>query len=196
MQERRSNADRSQQTRAALLEAGRAIFVEKGFAQSATPDVVARANLTRGALYHHFSGKQALFRAVVEAEAAQIAAEIDAETTEAKSPLDALLAGARAFFTAMQKPGRARLLLVEGPSALGPEEMRRIDLETGGQALRQGITEAMGSAALPSEIAATADLVSAMFDRAALAADGGADVETYSETIAALLKAMVQRNRV
>lgn len=192
MQERRSNADRRLETRSALLEAGRALFLANGYAATGTPEVVERAGVTRGALYHHFRDKRALFEAVVEAEAARIAAEIEAGASGATEPAAALLDGARAWFAAMRAPGRVRLMLLEGPAVLGPETMRRIDLETGGRELRRGIAEALGPAATEAEAATLADLVSAMFDRAALAANAGADAAAYEDALATLVGLLVR----
>ncbi|MDD7970823.1 TetR/AcrR family transcriptional regulator [Roseinatronobacter alkalisoli] len=191
MQERRSNQDRRQETRRALISAARALFLEKGYAATGTPEVVARAGLTRGALYHHFKDKQALFLAVVEAEAAQIAAGIAAGSADAQTPLAALNAGAQAYFAAMRVPGRVRLMLLEGPAVLSPETMRRIDLETGGRELRLGIAAALGQAATVGQVDTLADLISAMFDRAALAVDGGAERLLYEETMRDLLARLV-----
>lgn len=191
MQERRSNADRRQETRAALLAAGRALFLDNGYAETGTPDIVRQAGVTRGALYHHFSDKQALFQAVVEAEAAQIAAEINAGSSAATTPLDALLDGARSYFRAMQRPGRVRLMLLDGPVVLGPERMRRIDQETGGLTLRQGLAQAMGGEASEAEIAILADLMAAVFDRAVMAGQSGADTAAYEAAIARLLSAIL-----
>jgi AcrR family transcriptional regulator len=191
MQERRSNSTRSQETRSALIDSARALFIEKGYAATGTPEVVEKAGVTRGALYHHFKDKQALFQAVAEAEALQIAREIEASSTDVTIPVEALINGASGYFQAMRKPGRVRLLLLEGPAVLGPEEMRRIDLETGGQELRRGITDALGDSASNAKIDACADLVSAMFDRAALACDAGADMKTYEVAIAGLLTILV-----
>lgn len=191
MQERRSNFNRSQETCSALIEAARTLFIEKGYADTGTPEVVEKAGVTRGALYHHFKDKQALFRAVAEAEASQIAKEIEANSTHAKTPFEALIQGAKAYFQAMRKPGRVRLLLLEGPAVLGPEEMRRIDLETGGQELRRGIEDALGKNAAAAEVDTCADLVSAMFDRAALACEAGAEIKTYEIAIAGLLSILV-----
>jgi len=191
MQARRSNQDRRQETRSALIRAARALFLEKGYAATGTPEVVEHAGLTRGALYHHFKDKQALFLAVVEAEAAQIAAGIEAGSAGAQTPLAALYDGAQAFFAAMSEPGRVRLMLLEGPAVLSPETMRRIDLETGGRELRLGIAEALGEGATAGRVNALADLVSAMFDRAALASAGGADAQLYQETVRTLLSALV-----
>lgn len=187
MQERRTNAQRRDETRAALIGAARDLFLEQGYAATGTPDVVARAGVTRGALYHHFADKQALFHAVVADEAAQIAAEIEAGSATSADAIGALRDGAAAYFAAMRAPGRTRLMLLEAPAVLGPETMRRIDAETGARTLRDGISETLGPAAAPDDIAAIADLVSAMFDRAAMAVSTGADESIYQDAIARLL---------
>ena len=57
---------RDADSRAALLRAGRELFAERGYAGVGTEEIVARAGVTRGALYHHFADKRDLFRAVHE----------------------------------------------------------------------------------------------------------------------------------
>ncbi|HQU66917.1 MAG TPA: TetR/AcrR family transcriptional regulator [Albidovulum sp.] len=193
MQERRSNPDRTRDTRAALVAAARALFLEKGFAATGTPEIAESAGVTRGALYHHYKDKQDILRAVIEAEATGIAAEIEAGATDAATPLDALIAGAQSYFRAMRAPGRTRLMLLEGPAVLGSAEMRRIDMETGGQSLRQGLEAATGPGLSPTDLDARADLLSAMFDRAALAIEAGGDPATYEDTLATLLTALIKR---
>ena len=192
MQERKSNIDRSQETRGALLDAARALFFEKGYAATGTPEVVERAGVTRGALYHHFKDKQALFQAVVESEASEVAKEIEAKSFNAEMPMEALLHGAKACFQAMRQSGRVRLMLLEGPAVLGPDEMRRIDLQTGGRELRCGIRDALGAETPSAEVDACADLISAMFDRAALACDAKGGNKAYEDMIAELLSILVQ----
>lgn len=191
MQDRKSNVERTEQTRRALVEAGRALFVEHGFQATGTPEIVARAGLTRGALYHHFADKRALFQAVLEAEGAAVAGEIEAGARDAGDALETLRLGAKAYFKAMSDPARARLLLVEGPAALGPQEMRRIDLETGGRELRLGLAEAMNGKVTKAEVEARADLISAMFDRAALARANGSTKAAYERALDAILVAVV-----
>ena len=67
MKGKQPNEERSRRTRAALIRAGRELFSERGFGATATEEIVARAGVTRGALYHQFADKRALFLAVFEA---------------------------------------------------------------------------------------------------------------------------------
>ena len=94
------------------MNAARRLFVENGYAETATPDIVAEAGVTRGALYHHFEDKKALFRAVIEREATDVADEIERRAKRQTTPRDALLEGAAAYFDAMEVEGRTRLLLL------------------------------------------------------------------------------------
>lgn len=66
--QRRTNRQRTEETREKLIEAARRMFVEKSYAETSTPEIVAAAGVTRGALYHHFADKQALFATIAERE--------------------------------------------------------------------------------------------------------------------------------
>lgn len=185
---RRSNADRTETTRTALIAAARALFLDKTYAGTGTPEIAEAAGVTRGALYHHFADKQALFRAVVEAEAAAVAAEIEAAAPQNLAPIEALVAGSHAYLAAMRRPGRTRLLLLDGPAVLGRAEMDAIDARHGNRTLREGLAAAMRTKAirrLPVE-ALTAQL-GAMLDRAALAAETGASEGDHAAVVAAVI---------
>lgn len=182
----RSNRDRTEKTRAALMQAARALFVDKGYADTSTPEIVSAAGITRGALYHHFEDKRALFRAVVTDEALAVASAIERETPDGLQPLDALLKGSVAYLDAMRVPGRTRLLLIEGPSVLGLAETKKLDDENAARTLREGLQAVIDVHGLP--LAALADLLSAAFDRAALAIDAGEDALAYRAAIAALIR--------
>lgn len=190
--QRRSNKQRSEDTRQALIAAARRLFVEKGYAETGTPEIVAAAQVTRGALYHHFADKTDLFRATLRAEAQAVAEQIERETEETRSALDAMTRGADSYFAAMAVPGRVRLLLLDGPAVLGHREMAEIDRETGGEELRQGLAYAMEKGALaPLPLDALAAILSAAFDRAALAISEGAAAADYKAAIRGLLKALM-----
>jgi AcrR family transcriptional regulator len=187
---RRSNRERTETTRAALVEAARALFIEKGYAETGTPEIVSRANVTRGALYHHFADKADLLRAVVAGEAHAVAEHIRRETEDIASDIAGLLSGAEAFFIAMSVPGRARLLLLEGPAELGRREMDRIDEASGRAELREGLFRVMTGSVGEEELDALAELISAAFDRAALAIADGKDIAPYRLAIRRLLSGL------
>ena len=191
---RRTQADRREETRRALIGAARALFAEKGYAETGTPEIVKAAAVTRGALYHHFADKADLMRTVVRQEAEAVAKEINQDTNENQPPLEAFMAGARAYFTAMAVPGRARIMLLEGPAVLGLTEMAQIDRQTGGATLVEGLSFAQKHGALADvPIEALASLMSAAFDRAALALAQGAPSKDYEDAMKALLKGLFPR---
>lgn len=188
MQERRSNRERTDATRASLLQAARALFVRQGYAITSTPEICAAAGITRGALYHHFVDKQDLFRAVLEQEAAAVRADIQAAAPAGASPRDALVAGAEAYLEAMTLPGRTRLLLIEGPAVLGLAELRDLDERHAAGSLTQGLRAAgVGVDAGGPPLAALSALLSAAFDRAALDIDAGTDARNLRKAMRWLL---------
>ena len=185
---RRSNRDRTEATRADLIRAARELFTEKSYAETGTPEIVAAAGVTRGALYHHFTDKQALFAAVVEQEAATVAAEIDRASPPSLSARDALIAGSDAYLAAMRAPGRTRLLLLDGPAVLGRAAMDEIDNRHGNRSLREGLIAAMRARSMVKlPVEALTGLLAAAFDRAALAVEAGAAGEDYRAVLIALM---------
>ena len=187
---RRTQSERREETRGLLLTAARALFAEKGFAETSTPDIVAQAGVTRGALYHHFADKTALFAAVVEAEHAAVAQRIEAAGDATPSdPVAALLAGSGAFFSAMSDAGRRRILLVDAPAVLGRDALDEIDARHGLETLVCGLRDAMDAGAIKRlPILPLAQLFGALFDRAALA-----PVERqgeFQEAMAAMLEGL------
>ena len=179
----RTNRERTETTRLALLDAARALFVGKGYADTSTPEIAVAAGITRGALYHHFEDKRDLFRQVLQRESQAVAADIEAAAPEQLSPRKALLEGSKAYLNAMTAPGRTRLLLIDGPAVLGMEEIMALDDTTSAASLRQGLERA-GVGGDEASLDALTPLLSAAFDRAALAIDAGADAE---ETRTAML---------
>jgi AcrR family transcriptional regulator len=183
---RRSNADRSQQTRDALVHAGRELFVKAGYAATGTPEIVAAAAVTRGALYHHFADKADLFEAVIRREEKAVADEIISRTADIEDPLLALEIGTDVYLDAMAEPGRTRLLLIEGPVVLGRKAMDDIDRETSAATLVEGLAAAIGRPA-DIMIRAQAELLAAAFDRAALEISGGGPMDIYRSILRTML---------
>lgn len=189
---RKSNQARTKATRDALTRAARALFVEKGYADTATPEIVKSAGVTRGALYHHFEDKADLFRTVVRAEFETVEREINASTVDAEMEgLDALLSGSLAYLSAMQEPGRVRILLLDGPAVLGRLEIDAIDQETSADSLRIGLREAMNAGAIRSlPLDPLTAQLSALFDRAALGVAAGDEPEQHMQVIEHIFRSL------
>ena len=135
---RTRRAEQAEGTRAALVDAARPLFAERGYAAVGTEEIVAAARVTRGALYYHFEDKRDLFRAVyatvdrelVEGVARLVAAEPD--------PWQRLLAGGDAFLDACVDPALQRIVFLDAPSVLGWREWH----EAGEAASALGVVEA------------------------------------------------------
>ncbi|MFD1295546.1 TetR/AcrR family transcriptional regulator [Lysobacter gummosus] len=187
----RSNRERTEATRHALLEAARGLFVSKGYSDTSTPEVAVAAGITRGALYHHFIDKRDLFRHVLQREAQSVREEIAAATADDPDPQSALSVGAQAYLRAMTVPGRTRLLLIDGPAVLGLADIAAIDEANAADTLHEGLAAALGEHEV--DVPALAKLLSSAFDRAALEIDAGGDAERVGETMAWLLQRVLER---
>ena len=188
---KRTQQQRRTETTRALLAAARACFADKGYAGTGTPEIVAAAGVTRGALYHHFADKAALFTAVVEEEHALLAMAINAasESEDEPGPVKALIEGGEAFLSAMQDPGRRRILLVDAPAVLGREALDAINARYGLRTLIEGIGEAIKAKAIRElPVLPLAHLLNTMFDRAALAS--AEELPGYRKAIKALIRGL------
>ena len=116
---RRTQAQRRAATRRALLDAARSMFAEKGYHETAAEEIVRRAGVTRGALYHHYEDKKDLFRAVVDEMEGEIDEEIEAAERAQPDLPEAVMAGYRAFVDAVLDPEMRRTFFLDGPSVLG-----------------------------------------------------------------------------
>jgi AcrR family transcriptional regulator len=122
-----SQAERTEATRAALLRAARELFAERGYGATAAEEVVRRAGVTRGAMYHHFRDKKALFRAVHEQIEEEMVMAIGQRIAGMSDPLEILVAGLDTFLDRCLDPEVAKITLDEAPSVLGWLEWREID---------------------------------------------------------------------
>ena len=119
-------------TRTALMTVARALFTARGYAERGHRGDRARsADVTRGALYHHFTDKRELFRAVHEQVEQDMVAAITAAMAGIEDPVELLLAGGRAFLDLCDDPNWTRIPLIDAPSVLGWAEWREIDMRYG-----------------------------------------------------------------
>jgi AcrR family transcriptional regulator len=188
-------AERSEETRAALIAAARELFADRGFASVGTEEIVRAARLTRGALYHHFESKEDLFRAAYEDVERELVERIAADALSATNPLEALHAGARAFLDACEDPAVQRIALIDAPSVLGWEQWREIGLRYGFGLVHQTLEAAMDAGLIERQpVRPLAHLLLGAIDEAAMlvarARDGGqtkrevaASVDRYLDSL-------------
>ena len=114
----------SASTKRALVEIAEGLFTEHGYANTSLDQIVAGARVTKGALYHHFSGKQALFEAVFEQVESDASRTINKALKGQRDPWEKARAGLRAFLGVVQEPRYRRIVIQEGPAVLGYERYR------------------------------------------------------------------------
>jgi AcrR family transcriptional regulator len=140
---------RTEVTTGALIDAARELFAADGYAATSLDAVVAKAGVTKGALYHHYGGKRELFAAVFAAAQEKLSAATTAAAEREQDPWDAFEAGCRAFVEACQQPGVQRIFLLDAPAALGWETIR--ELESSSLALMEiGIQRAIDAGRIPA----------------------------------------------
>jgi len=129
--QKRTQAERSEATRAGLLEVARRLFAERGYAGVGTEEIVREAGVTRGALYHHFDGKRDLLRAVYEQLESEIAEDLAERAVPGASVLETLRSGADRFLDHCLEPEVQRIALLDAPAVLGWEQWRAIGARYG-----------------------------------------------------------------
>ncbi len=122
-------AENSATTRAALIKIARKLFAEHGYADTATEEVVRRARVTRGALYHHFKDKKDLFKAVLLEEEKRLAELTALVSAGERDPLNIMVKATEAFLDECLDPAVRQIVLIDAPAVLGWEQYRKIDDE-------------------------------------------------------------------
>ena len=187
---RRSNRDRTEATRADLIRAARKLFTEKSYAETGTPEIVAAAGVTRGALYHQFADKRELFAAVfeqVEAEVTQRTARA-AVASGASDPLAVLRVGAIGWLEACSEPEVQRIVLLDGPAVLGWEAWREIGMRYALGLIENELQAAVDAGSLaPQPVSALAHVLMGALDEAALYVATADDQDAARAEVGAVL---------
>lgn len=137
---RRTQEERSAATRDALIAAARKLWGSRGYAEVGTPEIATAAGVTRGAMYHQFADKAALFREVVEVVEQDVMARMAVVVADsgAATPADAVRAAVDAWLDVSGDPEVRQLILLDAPSVLGWAEFRDV-----AQRYSLGMTEQM-----------------------------------------------------
>jgi AcrR family transcriptional regulator len=122
-----TQAERTEATRSRLVATARLLFAEKGFADTSTEQILAAADVSRGAMYHHFEDKQALFRATFEAVEADLTAQVRKAASSSSNPVDQLREGFATYLDQCRYPEVQRIVLLDGPTVLGWDTWHEID---------------------------------------------------------------------
>src|ERR1700760_2992371 len=121
------NVERGRATRAHVIEVATRLFAEQGYDGTSIEAVQAAAGVSRGSLYHHFSGKEALFWAVLEEVGARIARQEEDIARDAPDPVAMLRAGALAWIRLAGDPGVPHVMLIDAPAGRGWQRWRELD---------------------------------------------------------------------
>jgi AcrR family transcriptional regulator len=161
--------ERSAATRAKLIRAARVLFARKGYAGVGTEEIVRRAGVTRGALYHQYPTKEDLFLAVYEQVEQELTEGVVAGLDDLGSPFAALKAGMHGFLEACRAPEVQRIVLIDGPAVLGWERWREV-ADRYGLGLLTGVVSAAVEAGelVPVAVEPLAHVMMGALDEAAL----------------------------
>jgi AcrR family transcriptional regulator len=189
-------AEQSRETQDRLIKAAKSLFTSNGYAATAMEDLVAKAGMTRGALYHQYRDKRDLFRAVFEAVEMELGQRIAGEVAVETDPWEQLRAGARAFLASALDPAIRRIVLVDGPSVLGWEEWRRIDNQYALGMVRAVFEINMAAGNIPEQpVEPLAHLIVGALNEAALAVAAADDPMAARDEFAASMDRVLEALR-
>lgn len=194
---RRRRDEYKQETRNALLAAGRQLFARRGYAAVSMDDVAAHAGLTKGALYHHFKNKRDLFRAILEALETELVREITHALDGVSDPWHTLTTGLRAFLQAATRPAALRIITLDGPSVLGWGEWREIDTRHGLALVSDALRRAMQAGVLkPVPVQPLAHVLLAALTESALLIADAEDQEATATDVETTILTLIEGLRV
>ncbi|MEQ9518112.1 MAG: TetR/AcrR family transcriptional regulator [Parvibaculum sp.] len=180
---------------AKLLAAARALFVERTYAGTGTEEIVAQAGTTRGALYHQFSDKKDLFRALFLVMLDEMALELFHKTMdEITEDREDLVVGTRVLLDLFSRPDIKQVILLDGPVVLGWAEWRKLQAPLHHALLTHALEHLVEEGSLPSQaLQPLADMIGGSLMQAGLAIANAPDPELARTEYAASLNLMLTR---
>jgi AcrR family transcriptional regulator len=143
--------ERGKATRDRLVATAARLFAEKGYEATSIEDLLRELGMSRGALYHHFDGKEAVFEAVLHQIEAEVAEATVAASRGARDPAAALRAGCDAFLELARTPRIRQIALTDAPTALGWKKWREIEARHGLGLLKAALGRAAESSRLRAD---------------------------------------------
>jgi AcrR family transcriptional regulator len=187
-------AERAEATRTALIAAGRRLFVAKGYFATGTEEIVAAAGVgTRGALYHHFPNKEALFLAVFLAVQEQVNSRAP-RPEDTDDALDALRTGLRAYLKSSLTGEVQRILMIDGPAVLGWQQWRELQVQFGLGSIRALLEKAVEQGTVtPQPLDMLAHVLLAAADEAAQFVANASDPRQARDDAIEVIDGLLQR---
>ncbi len=184
-------------TRGQLIEVATSLFADRGYEGTSIEAVLAAAGVSRGALYHHFAGKEALFKAVLQALSERVTAQVTEAIRDCTDPVDAMHTGALAWIDLAGDPVIQRVMLVDAVSVLGWEQWQAMDEGRTVGATRAMLQAVSDSGRLPQELVGPFSyMIVAALDEAAMvvarAPDSGAAVAEGRRAVEELLNRLLR----
>jgi AcrR family transcriptional regulator len=191
-------AEQVEQTRAALLAAGRSLFGRDGYAVTSVDDLAREARVTTGALYHHFPSKAALFEAVFEQvrmdllQASAVAPASSRPDDRPDAGVEWFAAGFDAFLGAMLDPDIRQIVITDAPAVLGLARFTELDERWAFPAITEGLRAADAAGTLRvADPETLARLLFGACTRGAMLIASSADPRATRDAVAASLRAMI-----
>lgn len=185
---RRTQSERRAATRGALVAAARELFAERGFSGVSREEIVERAGVTRGAMYHYFASKEALFATAYEDVERDLCDAIAQAAMTGADPVEQLRLGSAAFLRFALADDVRRIVFVDGPAVLDPEARREIGERYGLGLVREALKAIDAAGRLPTgEAELLAPILMATLHEAATQVAEGADPKAVGALVNDLL---------
>lgn len=190
-------AERRAATSEAILTAARRLLGAHGFAATTMDEIAEGAGVAKGAVYHHFKTKEAVFEAVFDLVSRDLVAEIDRAARTEKDVLAAMVAGTEHYFAATAKGATGQIILRDGPAVLGWERWREIDAQHFGGKMPRALSAAMEAGLIARQpVEPLARLLLGAVTEAAVACAGRTDIARAGAEYARAFKSLVEALRV
>ena len=192
---RRTQAERTAATRAALINAARDLFAEHGYAGVGTQAIVDGAGVTRGALYHQFGDKRGLFEAVFDAVEEETIGGAARAVLEAGDldPVETMLLAVDTYMAAIAAPGITRITMIDAPAVLGWDGWRARGEKYGLAVIEALVADAIGKGHMaPQPTRPLAHVILGMLDESALYITRADEPDTALAEIRAVIAQFVR----
>jgi AcrR family transcriptional regulator len=187
-----TQAERRAATVAAILESARALFGERGFEAASIDDIAEGAGVAKGAVYHHFDSKEAIFERVLDAVQAEIQQTPPPAGMAGGDLADLMAAGVEHYLRTASAPRFRRILLIDGPAVLGWRRWREIDDKYFGAGARMATAALLGQGASGAEIDAMTHLMMGAVMEAALVCATASDPDETARQLGVGLRRLAK----